>query len=151
MWFREWSGECLREYRDNRLISTAGRYGAGCVLGLEPVSLFGPRLRFFAPAHLLTRGSRAGAVKAGRCATLSHCSAALRPRLDCPEHACTLARAGRHIVHCLRLPACSVLRPSHSATDCVASRQHGAAAGGVTRMCRDAEGGSVARAEWPER
>ena len=82
-------------------------------LRLEPVSLFGPKLRFFAPAHLLVGRSRAGAVKAGRCATVPHSSTACRPRLDCPEHGCTLAKAARDIAHCSGLSACSVLRPSH--------------------------------------
>src|ERR1700747_3907314 len=51
------------------------------------VSLFDLKARFFVPTRSTPRPSRAGAVKVGRCTSLSTCFALARPYLDSFEHA----------------------------------------------------------------
>ena len=51
--------------------------------------------RSFVPARRTSIASRAGAVKAGRCAWLAAGSGVARPRLDRPEHGARITRVGR--------------------------------------------------------
>ena len=61
---------------------------------LIPVSLFGLKARFFAPAHIPRAPAHAGAVKIGRRSVLATVSAAARPYLYDVEHAGMLLGVG---------------------------------------------------------
>ena len=58
------------------------------------VSLFDLKARFFVPTRPSLIAARAGAVKVGRRANLSACSALARPYLDGSEHDGTLDAIG---------------------------------------------------------
>src|SRR5216683_691678 len=61
-----------------------------CLIGMEAC-----KSRSFVPARRTSIASRAGAVKAGRCAWLAAGSGVARPRLDGAEHGARIKRVGR--------------------------------------------------------
>jgi hypothetical protein len=61
------------------------------------VSLFDLKARFFVPTRSSARPSRAGAVKVGRCTSLSTCFALASPYLDSFGHDGTLVAVGMTI------------------------------------------------------
>ena len=77
-----------------------------------PVSLFGLKARFFAPAHASGSPTRAGAVKIGRRSDIASFSAAARPHLYGVEHAGMLVGSGR----CSRGARCRGTRCARTAT-----------------------------------
>ena len=65
------------------------------LLLMSRISFVRARGRSFVPTRRTSIASRAGAVKAGRCAWLAAGSGVARPRLDRAEHGARIKRVGR--------------------------------------------------------